>query len=57
MTLNYVIVCLAWLRKLVHFRMMSTSNVDINVMNTSIVDVRHDAMLCLGAIATVEIID
>jgi hypothetical protein len=54
--LNYVIVHLAWLRKLMHFRMMSTSNVDVEVMTTSIADVRHDAMLCLGAITTVKII-
>jgi hypothetical protein len=54
--LNYVIMHLAWVRKLAHFRMMSMSNADVEVMTMYIVDSGHDAMSCLCAIASVEII-
>ena len=36
--------------------MMSRSNVDIEVMTNSIVDIRNDVMLHLSPITTVEII-
>ena len=45
-------MCLTWLRKLVHLRMMSTSNIDVGVLTTLIVDIRNDVMLHLSPITS-----